>query len=287
MTVPARPRHQPQNPALSGDPLGWLSCTAYSMAMLIDKATLGAMRPSGAEVRRHTGDTTGGLTLPQVARVATTIYMVPVELHTGASAATPAYAQAQLATGRGMVVQGNTSALLDTPHRSTSGPVNHAVYVNELDGTKGALVYDPAADGRRTGIDQGPSWWPWSLVLGFAAALRPYGDADPRVVGAGRIYVGLGPDTEPHAHLRYGGLRTVPFPDRCTAWNASPARLVNVRARPTTAAPIVQRLRVGAPFVAYQRATGQPVAGSRTWYGDHDGTRWVHASGLRNLGGVL
>lgn len=284
MTTPARPRFQPQNPALSGDKSGWTSCTAYSGAMGIDKATLGAKRPTGREVRARTGDTTGGLTLPQVARVAP-LYGVRMEVHTGSSAATPSYALSQLRAGRGMLLQGNTGALLRTPQQSTSGPVNHAVYVNEARSDGDVYVFDPAADGRRSGIDQGPSQWPWNLVLRFAAALRPYGDTDRRVLGPGRMYVGFFPDTEPHVHLRNGARRSTPFPDRTRAYAAT-GRIVNVRSGPSNSWAIVDRLAVGELFVAYQTMQGSPVNGDRTWMGNHDGNQWVHRSGLRHIGGT-
>ena len=284
MSIPARPRFQVQSPAISGDPLGWLSCTAYATAMAIDRSTLGALRPTGADVRRLTGDTTGGLSLPQMVGPAAH-YGVALEVRSGASAATHDWLRAQLLAGRGIVLQGNTSALLDTAFRSTSGAINHAVYVNELRADGLALVMDPCADGRRAEIDQGPSWWPWKTVLDFAAALRPYGDRDPDVVGPDRIYCAAGPDTEPHVHLAHGGRRTAPFPDRVNAWNANPKRRVNVRRAPSLSAPVVGRLAVGQPFTVWQVAQGASVAGSKVWYGDHDGRRWVHSSGLRGVGG--
>jgi hypothetical protein len=285
MGIPSRPRFQAQNPAISGYSLGWLSCTAYSMAMLIDRSTLGAKHPSGKDVRIGTGDTTDGLTLPQAARVADTEYGVHVEVHVGGSTATPAYALAQLRAGRGMSLQGNTSALIRTPYRSTGGPVNHNVYVNEVRSDGDALVYDPAADGRRT-YDQGPSWWPWATVLRFAAALRPWGDNDPRILGPGRMYAGFGPDTEPHVHLRSGARRSTPFPDRTRAWASNAKRRVNVRSRPDIKAPIVDTLAVGELWVAYQTVQGSVVDGDRTWMGNHDGTEWVHRGGLRHIGGT-
>jgi len=281
MSIPSRPRYQAQNPALSHDPLGWLSCTAYSMAMGIDRSSLGAKRPSGRDVRAGTGDKTGGLTLPQVAHVAEAQYGVPVELHTGSRAATPAYALAQLRAGRGMVLQGNAGALLHTDFRSTAGSVNHAVYVNELRANLDALVYDPAADGRRAGIDQGPSWWPWETVLRFAAALRPWGNDDPRVVGATRLYAGFLPDTEPHVHLRYGAKRSDPFPDRCRIAYKDPRRMIVVRAKPSHTARIVDRVAVGSLWVAWQTVKAE----GRTWYGSHDGDEWIASTRLSHAGG--
>lgn len=280
MSIPARPRYQAQNPAISHYSLGWLSCTAYAMAMAIDKATLGKQHPSGADVRKLTGDTVGGLTLPQVARVAVNEYDTPCEVHVGSSAATPPYLLAQLRAGRGVVVQGNTSALLNTPYRSTGGPVNHAVYANEVRATTAGvqvLVYDPAADGRWSYVDQGPTWWPWTRLLAFAAALRPWGDSDPRTLGSGRIYSGFMHDTEPHVHLRYGGVRTAKFPDRTRA-NCAAGRVVNVRATPSLTSAIVDHLRDGELFTAYQHV------GTR--FGNHDGNRWVSTSDLIHEGGA-
>ena len=302
MSIPARPKVQHQGPACScvigGKCLGWLSCGAYSTAMAIDKATLGAKRPTGCQVRAFTGDTTGGLSGQQYAKVSTVNYGVATEVHSGSNVATPAYLAAQLRAGRGSVVQGSTKPLLGTQFQSTGGTVNHGIYANEgrgwnTDGTPDeVLVYDPAADGRRAAwgtADVSPAWWPWSLLLRFAAYLRPWGDSDPRIIGTGRIYCVLFPDTEPHVHLRYGGKRSVPFPDRTTAWNANPRLKMNVRSRPDrlVASDVVDTLTYGEAFVAYQvTTTGILLAGSRKWFGDHNGTRWVHSSGLHNIGGA-
>ena len=52
----SRPAFQHQGPdancVIDGQKLGWLSCTAYAMAMLIDASTGGARRPKGCRVRR-------------------------------------------------------------------------------------------------------------------------------------------------------------------------------------------------------------------------------------------
>jgi len=282
MSIPSRPRFQSQDPKDSGDPLGWSSCTAYAMAMLIERSTLGAQHPSGRDVRKDTGDKVGGLTLPQVAGVARTEYGCPVEVHTGSSAATPAYALAQLRAGRAFVLQGNAGALVSTPFRSTAGPVNHAVHVNETRADSACLVYDSAANGRRAGYDQGPSWWPWDVVLRFAAALRPWGDADRRVLGPGRLYAGFGADTEPHAHLRYGAHRTAKFPDRTRVAFHDPHRLILVHAKPSLTSHVVRKAAVGDLFVAFQTVKAE----GRTWYGSHDGTEWMLSTRLEHIGGA-
>lgn len=302
MSEPQRPVEQNQGPAsrcvINGRALGWLSCTAYAAAMGIDKATLGRRRPSGCDVRRATEplDISGGLTLPQVAGVARREYGVACEVHTGSGVARPEYAAGQLALGRAMLLQGNTSALIRTAHRSTGTGVNHAVHVNEGRGWRTvngvwrpdeALVYDPAADGRAVSwgsgrAANGPQWWPWAVVLAFAAALRPWGDNDPRLLGPGKWYVGIWPKTEPHVHLKYpGSVPTSPFP-RTMSTYAAAGRRVNVRGGPSTGYAVVHTLASGTRWIAFQQnPNGLLVAGSRLWYGNHDGTLWLHSSGLR------
>lgn len=291
MTIPARPRVQHQGPAnncvIGGRLLGWLSCTAYAAAGLVDRSTLGAKRPTGCEVRARTGDTTGGLSLPQVAKAVREGWGVEIELHVGGNACSPAYARSQLEAGRAMVLQGSTRPLLSTPFRSTNGPINHCVLVNEVRGDE-ALVYDPAADGRRSGIDRAASWWPWSLVERFAADLQPWGEQDSRRLGRGRMYAGFGPDTEPHVHLRPHARRMITLPNRLVV--ATGSRRANVRSGPGVQFPVVMRpdgrpdtLPTGSVFFVYQLIDTTAPAGStdRRWYGDHDGRRWVHRQNVR------
>jgi len=318
MVTAVRPVFQKQGPAtncvIEGEALGWRSCTAYAMAMGIDSATAGAKRPSGCKIRKLTGDTVKGLMLSQVAEVALRDYDVRVTVKTGADTISPASALRQIRIGRGFVLQGNTSGL---PKKLQSGgptPANHAVWVNEVRGgndaaPKEALVYDPAADGRRDGIDQGPTWWAWSDLLSFAAALEL--DENGRKLGPGRLYAGFiqaRPIEEESAHLhaapadalsvaiqapdvilRFGASKTAPFPDRQRA-DPPAGRRVNIRRRPDRIEPgdIVDRVRDGTLFIAYQKTTkgARPTAGaSRVWYGNRRGTEWIHESGLRHIGG--
>lgn len=292
MGVPAAPHWQPQGPAsrcvIQGHALGWLNCTPCSVAMAIEKATLSAKRPTACDIRGGIEpiDVAGGTTLPQCARVAERMG-VSVDVYVGANVVPPFWAAVQLQGGRGIVLQGNTSALLGSPFRSTGTGVNHAVYVNQARGgalgePAEALVFDPAADGRVAGwgkAAQGPQWWPWARVKAFAAALRPWGDGDPRVLGPGKWYCAVFPDTEPHAHFKYGAVRTSPFPDIvrvnvATLWSHStPAYGVGNRIKP--------RLVKDARFDAYQRVSKSGTL----WLGSHDGTRWVPASKVRNIGG--
>jgi hypothetical protein len=310
MSAMPRPKFQQQGPeshcTIDGLKLGWLSCTAYAMAMGIDAATAGTRRPSGAKIRKLTGDTAGGLKLRQVADVALEHYDVRVAVRTGWNTIAPARAAQLLRSGRGFVLQGNTEALLGTRSQSTIGACNHAVWVNEVKGGSDdepakALVYDPAADGRhRVGIDfaDGPRWWPWDRVLAFAAALRPVDEHGPRL-GPGKLFAGFVPrrhdappaqDTpEPDVILRPGAVRTKPFPDRVRA-NVRKGHRINIRSRPDrlAARDIVDRVPDGTLFIAFQRLTAgvRPAgAASTTWFGNREGTEWIHVSGLRRIGG--
>lgn len=282
MSTPSRPVFLKEGPAspcvLHGRNLSWTNCSTLSAAMGIDKSTLGRLRFSGCDVRDATGDFVGGTSIPQVAAVAA-IHGVATEQHVGSKVCTPFYAAYQNALGRGYILQGNTQP-------SGRGNVNHAIWVNEsTGGTPGApascLVFDPWS--------AGPAWWSWAKVKAFAAALHPYGEADPRLLGPGRFYALIFPDTEPHFHSRYGGARSSPFPDRLIAHSPAAGRRVNVRTRPDRINPadIAGTLATGTAWVAYQvTKSGIALAGSKTWYGDHSGARWIHSSGVTGVGGA-
>lgn len=306
------PAFVPQGPAdhcvINGIELGWFSCTSYSTATLIAWSTGGDKEPTGCAVRRLTGDTHGGLTVSQMVAPAAH-YGVHLANRAGTlNYATPKQLAQALREQRAVIVQGNTRPLLTTSVRSTLGAINHCVCAIKgrgwrQDGTPtDVLVYDPAADGRRDYVDQGATWWPWETLLRFAAALMPFGETDPkkRTVGAGHVWCGIGPSTGPTipippppaaVTLRYGGVRTSPFPDRTRAVDPPGSARVNVRKSPgsKTAKPgaVVDLLEPNELFTAYQRtSSGASLAGSRVWYGDKAGTRWVHASGLTHKGGT-
>jgi hypothetical protein len=316
LVTAVRPVFQKQGPetncVIGGEKLGWVSCTAYSMAMGIDSATAGRKRPSGCKVRKLTGDKVKGLMLSQVAEVALEHYDVRVTVKTGPDTISPASALKQIRIGRGFVLQGNTAGLPKSLQSGGKKPANHAVWVNEVRGgdPKGApekaLVYDPAADGRRPGIIKGEHWWAWQDVLSFAAALRL---SKTRKLGPGKFYAGFieAPDVEqevahaqprvnealrtavqaPEVNLRKGAKKTTPFPDRTRINPPVAGKKVNIRRRPDRIDPgdIVDMVRDGTLFIAYQKIEGATLEGQSTWYGNRRGNEWVHESGLRHIGG--
>jgi hypothetical protein len=95
----------------------------------------------------------------------------------------------------------------------------------------------------------------------------------------------IAPVAEPfHAHFRYGGRATNPFPDRTRADEDQ----VRVHWRPSvTDATVIDHLERDELFVASQLTErGDTFRGSTRWYGDHHGRRWVHAARLRREGGA-
>ena len=256
--------------------------------MAVDRATIGKRRTTGAEVRRLTGDTVGGTNLAQV-DAAVNKLGVNLDVRTPTSVAN---FDNELHAGRGAVLQGAESATKGTKWQaSETFGGNHAWWVNEARGWRlvsGSwtpaeyLVYDPLADGRRKGIARSPFWLPRSYLLTFARRL----DIGSRLLGPGLVYAGFTRDTEPHFHGAFGGVATRPFPDRTRAV-APKGKRVNVHFRPDTkSATVISTLADGDLFIAYQKTNqGEAFRGSRIWYGDHQGSRWVHESRLSHEGG--
>ncbi len=196
---------------------------------------------------------------------------------------TPQFLARQIRAGRPANVQGNADALVGTTWQSTAGAVNHNVYINEvrggtLDEPAEALVFDPAADGRKRAyhVDQAPSWWPWSLVKKFAAYLRPAGDGMLRL-GPGKVYCAIGPDTEPHITLAKGATQAHPFPDRVRAADPNDPRTA-IHSRPGGGeATVTRRVANGKLLRLYQYLNG--------YGGNDDGTEWVLLTNLHHVGG--
>lgn len=257
--------------------------------MALDRETLGRERTTGQVVRKLTGDTSGGTTLTQVNNALQRGWDVTLEVRKGASIA---YFDDALHDGHGAVLQGASSATRGTKYSaSETFGGNHSWWVNEGRGWRliggvwvptEYLVYDPLADGRRD-LANAPFWLPRPYLLTFAKRLDLNGDG--ALLGPGKVWAMFTRDTEPHVHAKFGGRRTDPFPDRTRA-NPKPGKRVSVRTGPSPTSRLVDTMADGELFIAYQRTTtGTSIGGSRVWYGDHDGNRWIHESGLRREGG--
>ena len=180
-----------QNPDISGYSLGWISCTCFAAAGVGREATCGHRLPTGGDIRRKTGDTSGGTTLAQVDYALNLGWGIDLDVRRG-------YPWAdfvrRVSGGEAAILQGHGEAFLGTKFFANA-TVNHALYVPG--GPNWRAVVDPAADGRRDGIyrSHGEAY-PESLLRRFAGLLildltkRPY----PRL-GAGRVYAAFGRDT--------------------------------------------------------------------------------------------
>ena len=132
------------------DPQGGYSCTAYAMAMAIDKATYGGSEVTGRQVRALSGAASfTGLNLPDVIRAANRLY-VTVIYPTG----TWANLITSLRNGHGVVLQGDYEVIPDAYSGQTSFDGNHAVYIDYLHST-GLYMYvmDPL---QKKGPTMGP-----------------------------------------------------------------------------------------------------------------------------------
>ncbi len=148
----------------SNDPLGGLSCVAYSASFAISDATNGRLHPTGAEVRKWTGDKSGGLELSQVDRAVSK--MLSLDFDTEVFSASEFYGH--LASGYGGILIGGyrpIEASRFSGQRGFTG--NHAIYV-----PPGLKVMDPLADGRHGLYTYHGEAYPQSLIDSFAAALR-------------------------------------------------------------------------------------------------------------------
>lgn len=87
------------------------------------------------------------------------------------------------------------------------------------------------------------------------------------------------PPSAPTVVLRFGARKLTPR--QVKRIRVPAGRLANVRTRPDRirAGDVVARLANGKTFTAYQRtAFGVSLAGSKVWYGNAAGTRWLHVS---------
>lgn len=249
-------------------------CTWTSLANGADAATGGRVSRTPSQVHalvpndKETNPATPGWSIPDAVAAAAKLG-VPLLERTGRG-----WAAVVDAWNRGLEVllQGDSDQFGDG---TCSGKFNgdHALVVHPafriVDGRRQRWIDDPICPTGR--------WEYESVLRAYAAKLS----AGIRVA----IFTTPVPKVTPPAPapapttvtLRYGGARLNPRQVRRIAVPAG--RRANARARPTSAAKRVTTLANGAPFTAYQRTTtGQLLAGSRVWFGDRTGARWLHVS---------
>ena len=176
------PTFQAQNPAISGYSLGWSSCTAFSTAMQIDAATAGAKRPTGAEVRQQTGDTTGGLNLGQVDAAS---QHWGVDLDVRYRLPWDDFVHRVNVLGMSGQLQGWYRPIANSRFDAGNGFYqNHDMLVMPH-----LVTLDPLADGRFAGVyeysqEEYPEW----LLRSYAGQLNLGSATDYRALGAGLCY---------------------------------------------------------------------------------------------------
>lgn len=275
MTVPDRPTFVKQ---LDGSRYAGLNCTCASGAMALDRWTLGQKRATGSYIRFLTGDTVGGTTLAQVRDAINRTW--GHELDVEYNLAWDTFSD-RIERGQGAILQGWAAVTRGTKWQgSETFGGNHAWFVNNRIGDS-FVVFDPLADGRRSGIAHSPLLIPASVVREYAGKLN-IATSGYRALGLGKVYAAFTRDTEPHVHLHYGGRRTDPFPDHTTATGGGYMRTAPKVGSAYRVRPLVK----GETFTAYQYAYGDSFNGSRKWYGNHNGNRWVHSSRLTGKGGT-
>lgn len=155
----------------------WYNCGPASQAMAAQRHREGAdphnshgWPPMPPEIRNAISAYCGGTSLQQNDYAAQRLYNVNMDVRYGIP--WPTF-QSLIISGHGAVVQIRYSVIAPTKFDSSPGFTgNHAVYVNERRSSDGAyLVSDPLADGRRSGIPQGPQWWPASLLKAAGYAM--------------------------------------------------------------------------------------------------------------------
>lgn len=271
--------HDKAKRQLTGSRLGGSNCTCASGASGAYRHTTGHTDVSSDRVRGLTGDTVGGTNLAQVVGALKKI---------GVTLEGPFYGIAlvalwnRLRANQGAVVQGSSIATKGTRWSASSTfQGNHAWYLERGRGwfQSGAYWYprevrvmDPLMDGRpnqpypRLKHSQ---WMPRYIVEKFLRNLS-LGD---RLLGSGKAYAAFTRDTWPHRHRRYAKY----------GWAAIPVTRIKMkggyRVRSSPGGAYVRGTQAGVYFEAWAKVTNGPLkGGSRVWYSNHGGNRWIHSS---------
>jgi hypothetical protein len=276
-----------------GSALRGVNCDPTAAAVLVDFVTCGARTTTGAEVRELTGDFEGGTTIRQVSRAVAKGFGIDLDVTT---ASFDRLIRA-LEHGRGVSLCGSSVATFGTPFQSSpTFKDNHQLALTDIrtnpDGSREILVYDPLADKRKAGVKyRGPAWIPVGIVRTFAGQfdLRSREERaqhkPPRPLGMGLATYAV---TEVNRcvvvdhHVTVDGVQLRPGAVRVGGDDGKVLEvtvpIAKVRDRPHTGADIVGRKVDGDLFRAFQKIRAQNVAGSRVWFGDRSGTRWMHSS---------
>lgn len=261
------------------DPLRGEACVPASVANGVGATTGGARRPSSTSVHRlipkaeETNPTTPGWSIVDADRACAKMG-IPFAPASGWDALEAAHD-----AGHYVIVQGDSDRFSDA---TCSGAFNgdHCIGVH------------PKAK-----VELGVEWWwiddpicktgRWEKKSTIRAYAEKYNSSVSWGRFEGVVPQVAAPAPPPTVVRRYGGV--VSHGRKRVAVPAG--RKANVRTRPTTAAGLAKS-RSGAPLnggsnrlpnrtvVEYWQVTktGQRLAGSRTWYGDRTGTRWVHST---------
>ncbi len=174
------PVFQPQNPTLNGFYLGWSSCTSYAFAMAANYDRQYFVM-NGQQLRRKTGDLSGGTTLAQNDWAAREGWGVDLDTNYRYPWANFA---SRINAGQAAVLQGWYGPIADSRFDAGRGfRGNHAVLV-----LPGWIVMDSLADGRYGDAYQyhGESY-PQSLLKTFGGKLN-VSTSEYRALGSGLVY---------------------------------------------------------------------------------------------------
>lgn len=225
-----RPRFKKQ---LTGSTLGPYNCNMASAAMLADRDTLGQLNVTSDAMRKASGDTSGG-TSQQAAVTALAKYGITVDSYDAWDNFDIADMDAALRAGKAIGVAGDYDQLPLSLKGDKDFFGDHRVVINEILSNGNYLVFDPIADGRRTGIPKSPLQWPRDVMRRYVLDM-------------------VGPDVWAIVLRRRRAKAKV-----ATA---------NIRAGAGTAYPIIGTLSGTGTLARGSKPTiGDPVGANRVWY---------------------
>jgi hypothetical protein len=183
------------NGQLATSPCGGSNCLCWSTARAVERDSKGSIAAVTGDIRRWiSGTTCGGTALAQNAAAVKALYGVTLDIRYSLPFADYL---TLIQAGRGAATYIGYAAMHGSGFDSfPTFNGGHGVYVGETDGSR-ALVYDPGADGRYSGIPKGPQWWPLELLKKAAGAMP----AGTGTVGYGFVSAGFTRDTEDEADV--------------------------------------------------------------------------------------